>query len=208
MSMQKEFDHIGEAMKHEWENDAYNQDVWELMIRVPEDLEGCLRGLEETAQAGSTLAAICLADILFIGQHGASRDVAEAIRWARYAAQQGSIEGGFQLAEYLEEVQDLKEAEKEYIKVAMRGYSPAMYRLARKYWSGRFSPKRKDESTWYFQEAIRSGHLFARADFAKLKRAGNFGFWGRLEGILDFFLLIIPMAMMWYRYPAGDLLRR
>lgn len=201
-------DEIGETMKYEWEVDLYNQEVWELMTRIDENPEGSLRCLKQYAEKGSALAAICLGDILFFGLHGVSQDKSDAIYWARLAAQKGSIEGGFQLAEYLEEAKDFRESEKEYTKLANRGYAPAMYRLARKYWSGREFPKDKEMSHMYFLRAIKSGHLPAKADLAKLKRSGEFGLRERIEGILEFFYLILRMAIMLNRNPNADSLRR
>jgi len=116
--------------------------------------------------------------------------------------------GSFQLAEYLEENQVFSEAESEYVSLAERGYPPAMYRLARKYWSDSNYEANKSQSVKYFKMAIASGHLHAKADFAKLKRAGNFGFWNRIADVFDFFELLVPMAIMLYQYPDGDLVRR
>ncbi|MGB3473133.1 MAG: hypothetical protein WBA51_20150 [Erythrobacter sp.] len=202
------FDEVSETMRLEWDSDPYNQEVWEFMKQIGEDLNRSLRGLAEKAEAGTVLAAICLGEILFCGLHGASPDKSEAIRWTRYAAQGGSIAGSFQLAEYLEKTQNFSEAESEYIILADRGYSPAMYRLARIYWSDSSNEENKIQSVRYFKKAIKSGHLHAKADFAKLKRAGTFGFWQRLGGVSDFFALLVPMAIMRYQYPDGDLLRR
>ncbi|MCK0098277.1 sel1 repeat family protein [Qipengyuania sp. S6317L1] len=199
---------MGETMKYEWENDEYNQEVWELMTHIDEGLEKSLCGLREASEAGSTLAAICLSDILFDGRHGASRNIPEAISWARHAAQNGSIEGGFLLAEYLEKTGDFNAAQEEYAKLAKRGYSPAMYRLALDYWAEKGVERDVAKSIEYFSKAINSGHLHAKADFARLKRAGEFGFWSRISGVVDFFALIIPMMVMFLWYPAGQLVRK
>ena len=201
-------DDVGEPMRFEWDNDPFNQEVWELLHQVHEDLDGSLLGLREMADKGSTLAAICLGDMLFYGYHDTVRDELEAIAWARHAARRGSIEGGFQLAEYLEKTGSLQAAESEYIKLAERGYVPAMYRLARKYWSDATSEESEGKSIAYFKQAIEGGHLHARADFAKLKRKGTFGFWNRIVGVFDFFALLVPMTIMYYLYPDGDIMRR
>ena len=147
-------DDMGETIRYEWENDEYNQEVWELMTHIDEGLEKSLCGLRKAAEAGSTLAAICLSDILFDGCHGASRNIPEAISWARRAAQNGSIEGSFLLAEYLEKTGDFDAAQEEYAQLAERGYSPAMYRLALNYWAGKGIDRDAAKSVEYFSQAI------------------------------------------------------
>ncbi|KWV91775.1 tetratricopeptide repeat protein [Erythrobacter sp. YT30] len=204
----EELDSIGEALRYEWDSAEDRLEIWHVLSDLPNDPSNSLKVLRGKADHGSTLAMICLADILIHGDHGMEQNVPDAIALLRKAADRGSVEGRFRLAQQLELDDDVAQAEKEYIHLADLGYSPAMYRLARIQWPGVGKISNRESAYSYLQLAAEKGHMYARIRLAQLKRKGEFGMSMRLVGIFETIALFVPMIFLFLKYPSTDLLRR
>ena len=117
------------------------------------------------AQNGSAEAQYQLAQAYETGD-GVPKDLAEAVKWYRKAADQGIADAQYKLALAYENgngvKKDLTEAVKWSQKAAEQGIADAQYKLALAYQTGNGMKKNLSEAVKWYRKAANQGHTTAR----------------------------------------------
>src|SRR5581483_9275285 len=117
---------------------------------------GSLDEIRLKAESGNATAQVQLGDAYDKGA-GVKRDVAEAIKWYRKAAEQGNAEGQYSLGG-----QDYSEAIKWYRKAAEQGHTTAQYNLGVLYYRALGVQQDLAEAAKWFRKAAEQGNADAQ----------------------------------------------
>lgn len=126
------------------------------------------------AEQGDELAARWAGWIIYKGLC-ARNDPKEVIRYYILAAESGSKEGMFRLADMYARVGEYPKAFEWYERSAAEGYLPALYRLGRCYHSGKGVSRDEGKAIAYFEEAARQGHIFAKGQLMRRRLMHDHG---------------------------------
>ena len=88
--------------------------------------------LIEVAKQGNVNVQLMLAQHYLEG-NGVPKDIEEAMKWFKMAADQGAASAQYNLGQYYMKKNDMSEAVKWYRKAAEQGFSKAQYALALRY---------------------------------------------------------------------------
>jgi TPR repeat protein len=156
---------------------------WGVFTNTDEDEQGLafktLQGLA-SADTGATpwtvLAAQCNLGLCYECGRGVEKDVVEAVKWYRKAAEQGHSRAQCNLG-YMYEIgrgveTDVAEAVKWYRKAAEQGLSRAQWNLAFCYENGRGVETDVAEAVKWYRKAAEQGHRLAIAKMARCYRTG------------------------------------
>lgn len=107
--------------------------------------------------------------VMYATGNGVRRDVFEASRWLRKAAEQGLLSAQYHLPLYFYDGArtDYRQAIAWYRKAAEQGHAPAQNRLGRMYAMGLGVSEDLDEAIKWFQKAAKQGHADAKANLAR-----------------------------------------
>ncbi len=122
-----------------------------------------IESLRQTAEAGNADSQYSLGTIYYYGE-GVKKDVAEAIKWFRKAADQGDVLAQYSLGMCYHDgiKKDLVESAKWYRKAADQGNVFAQYYLGLCYYRGDGVEKDLVESAKWYRKAADQGNVFAQ----------------------------------------------
>jgi uncharacterized protein len=123
--------------------------------------------LRYLAESGSPMGMIFFGHAYRAGT-GVAKDLTEAEKWYRRAADRGSVLGLYELGKlYLEQTR-YAEAKDAFRFASAAGYSPATYYLGRMYWFGFGVEKDVGRAKTLWEDAAANGHVFAARHLASL----------------------------------------
>ena len=131
-----------------------------------------LTKITQEAQAGSPTAQFLLGRCYHTGQ-GVSRDVAEAIRWYRMAAEHGETAAQVNLGILHIVSGDCREALKWLQRAAADGSAPAAYNLAVLFMNGCGAASSEQEALAWYRRAADKGFAPAFSAIGDLYKAGR-----------------------------------
>lgn len=159
------------------------------------------------AESGSVTAQIFIGWMYEVGR-GVIRDLDEAGRWYRRAAEAGSPLARFHLA-LLCIGQEQYAAALEWLNMAAdQNYAPALFRLAHMYRVGLGVHQNRHKAYEYYGEAARLGHLFAQRAIAGRMIRGELGFTRIPKGLFFLIRILWSAWRLASRDPDDDRLRR
>jgi TPR repeat protein len=123
-------------------------------------IEGLVH-LKELANAGSPMSMVYIAHAYQVG-NGTDKDVAEAERWYRRAAEAGSVCALHALGRLYLIQKRHDEAFRSFRFAAAAGFSPAMFQLGRMYFFGKGVEKDVARAKVYFEDAAALGNVFGK----------------------------------------------
>ena len=126
------------------------------------------------AERGSATAQVFLGWMHQLGR-GVERDLEEAARWYKKAADAGSAEGQFYLGTLLCNQEEYQQAIAWLERAASQDYMPAIFRLGKMYDIGSGVTRDPEKAYRYLVRAARMGHLFAQRHIAGKMIRGRFG---------------------------------
>jgi TPR repeat protein len=126
------------------------------------------------ARAGESDAQMKLGWMYQVGK-GVERDLEQAKFWYRSALQTQSPRAEFYLGTVYWNESAFPEAISWFEKAASKGFTPAMYQLARMYRHGVGVPRDSRLAAKHVEEAAQGGHLFAQRDLAREMLKGHNG---------------------------------
>lgn len=159
------------------------------------------------AESGSVTAQIFIGWMYEVGR-GVDRNLEEARRWYRRAADAGSPMGQFHLGILCISQEDYAAALEWLNKAAAQNYAPALFRLAHMHRVGLGVQVDQQKAYEYYEEAAKLGHLFAQRAIAGRMIRGELGFPQIPKGLL---VLVRILWSAWHlasRDPDDDRLRR
>jgi hypothetical protein len=138
--------------------------------------ESSLDEIRAKAAVGNAAAQVRLADAYDVGA-GVKRELAEAIKWYRKAAEQGDAEGEYSLGGKYDSgdgvPQDYTEALKWYRRAAEQGHSTAQYNVGVLYYRALGTHQDLAEAARWWKKAALQGNADAQLSLGALYYAGG-----------------------------------
>lgn len=192
-------------MQREWDGEPRAVDLWEALQARKKDRDHGIGMLTELAGNGSALA------MMYLGNTYVKDTDPDQIRlgeeWLRRSAEAGSIEGRFQLACHYERQRAWETARIELEVLTEKGYSPAMYDLARLLYNGNLGCSAVPEAVAYLKRAIDNGHLPSMALLSRIYRKEKLGISGKIAAHWLCLTKIPAVVRCMWSYPSSDRLR-
>lgn len=171
------------------------------------DIGAAISELELLVEDGSPLAKAALGNIYLYGTHGIPKDERKGEELLADASAMGSIDGAYRLACFYDWKGRHEEAFDLYERLGNEGFSPALYRMAWAYHTGRSVAQNTDKARQLFYSAYKKGHLLAQQKLSyELRRSSNI--LDKLRGLLMLATLILPRGLQYAREPRSDRLRK
>jgi TPR repeat protein len=137
---------------------------------------GPLATLRKKADAGDTASQIKLGDMYSLGSDGVVRNLAEAVKWYKKAADSGNSDAQTKMGMMLEggfgTPKDPKQAMEYLDKAAQQGNTAAQMRLASAYEMGRNVDKNAKKAIEYYEKAANAGVAKAQVKLGDIYRDG------------------------------------
>jgi uncharacterized protein len=144
-----------------------------------------LEAYSELAQDGDVFAQTQIAAMHYRGK-GTARNLLEAEKWYRSAAESGDRYARFVLARFLIDERRELEAFDLLLQLSELPYLPACYWLSRLYSRGERVKKNAQLASYYLQYSGEHGHIWARRELALQKLLGKMGLNKVFSGCVDF----------------------
>ena len=140
-------------------------------------IDARLDGLRAKAEKGDAEAQLLLAFAYYDKGDGVPRDIAEAVKWLRNAAEQGYAAAQYALGNACYNghgvPKDGTEAVNWFRKAAEQGYAPAQRILGRMYCTGDGVPKEPAEAVKWLRKAADQGDADAQAGLGVMYKEGD-----------------------------------
>jgi TPR repeat protein len=99
---------------------------------------------------------------------GVTKDIKEARKWLRKAAEQGEVKAQYNLALSYDEAQDYKSAVEWYRRAAQQGFVWAQFKLGKKYFHGKGVAVSKKKATKWYRLAAEQGLAAAQGSLGEI----------------------------------------
>lgn len=196
---------LGENIEREWSEDSSPGELWDSLQLIKQDRRAGIKALADLSDRGSTLAMMYLGFALTNG--GDPDEVGQGEVLLSKAAKGGSIEGGFQLAQFLITQERGADAVSQLKALAELQYGPAMYRLGSILYRGELVDRDLPQAVAYLERAKAAGHLPSMALLSWIYRKHGFGMRGRLAAHWNCLAKVPSLLWCLIRYPSSDRLR-
>lgn len=196
---------MGENIQREWDEEPLSIELWEALQALKENSGTGIGRLTDLAGRGCALAMMYLGHFyVFSGDHEQELNGEE---WLTKSAQSGSVEGRLQLAHHYERQKAWEKSLAELEILAARGYSPAMYHLARLLYGSELGYRAVPKAVDHLKTAISAGHLPSMVLLSQIYRKERLGLSARIASHW-LCLTKIPAFVRCIRtYPNSDRLR-
>ncbi len=114
---------------------------------------------------------------------GVPKDLAEAIKWIRKAADTGNPKAAWYLGRIYCDLEDFEETRRWFELSAEKDFGPGVYRLGQLYYHGVGVPKSKAKAFEIFERGARAGNLRCQAIYARGLMVGYAGLSGIVKGV-------------------------
>ena len=192
--------HYGENLAQEWDREDRAELLFDALRLAESDPTAALEQLEAMALQGSGLAAYYLGDIFVYGRFGVVKNLELAQRWLLLSANNGSVEGRYLLAQFLQGEGNMDEAILNYESLARNGFSPALFSLGIIFLKGKNVKVNIAKAKRYFEIASRHGHVHSRHWLSYIRR-------NRSKGVVDKFIGVYDLIMILFLFPFYKLCR-
>jgi len=159
------------------------------------------------AERGSTTAQVFVGWMYQVGR-GVKKDLEEAGRWYKNAADAGFAEGQFYLGRLHLDRGNYQEAIHWIVKAASQNHMPALFRLADLYDVGEGVHVDREKAYQLFEQAAKMGHVFAQKEIAVKMIKGHFGIMRIPEGFHNLARALWSGCRLTWKDPYSDRLRR
>lgn len=163
-----------------------------------------VRKMEELANCGSILALIFLGCIHRDGTNEIPKNLVKAEFFFNKAFFIDPTISGFYLGRLYFDIHEYQKAF-EVLQISRIGcYSPVLSLLGHLYQNGIGADKNIDEAIKLYQEAIRSGNVWAKKRLGKIFLCGEKGFLNRLKGAVILLEALIDGFYIAYKFSLTD----
>ena len=178
---------------------------WDALRSFLTEPSSGIKRLKEAAELGSALSMYHVGEAYLEGR-GIEKDIEQGFKWLQLSADNGFLEGAYQIARTYWAMGDMGKTIKILTDLSDRGHALSMNNLAYLYF---FEPNFENLklSDKYFRMAVKNGNLISSRLYSVLLMQGKFGFYNRLRGFIIWISGIVPTFLTMIRYPRSDRLR-